>query len=53
MRVVKERIDPLVELIYHYKAGPVRVEPKALHMAASLSLFWITTVRIRCLYWET
>ncbi|KAF3571454.1 hypothetical protein F2Q69_00058671 [Brassica cretica] len=41
------------KLIYHCRAGPVRVEPKPLHMVASRDPFGSATASILCLYWVT
>ena len=39
------------KLIYHCRAGPVRVEPNPLHMVVSCDPFGSATASILCLYW--
>ncbi len=36
--------------MYHYNAGLIRLEPKALHMHASLRSLGMAIVNIHCLY---
>ena len=40
-------------LMYHCRAGPVRVEPNPLHMVASRDSFGSATANILSLYWVT
>ena len=44
-------MELLGKLVYHCRAGPLRLDPKALHMHASLRLRGIATVNILCLYY--
>ena len=46
---VKEEIELLAKLVYHYRAGPWRLEPTLLHMHASRCSRGMATVNIRCL----
>ncbi|KAF2570417.1 hypothetical protein F2Q70_00002727 [Brassica cretica] len=46
-------IDLEGRLIYHCRAGPVRVEPNPFHIVASRDPFGSATVSIFCLYWAT
>ena len=46
----KELIELLGKLVYHCKAGPLRLDPKALHMHASRRSCRIAAVNILCLY---
>ena len=41
------------KLIYHCRAGPLRVETKPLHMVASRDPLGSATASILCLYWAT
>ncbi|KAF3550469.1 hypothetical protein DY000_02007591 [Brassica cretica] len=53
LRTAKEAMDREGKLIYHCRAGPVRMEPKPLHMVASRDPFGSATASILCLYWAT
>ncbi|KAF2575701.1 hypothetical protein F2Q70_00002733 [Brassica cretica] len=46
-------IDLEGRLIYHCRAGPVRVEPNPFHIVASRGPFGSATASILCLYWAT
>ena len=46
----KELIELLGKFVYHCKVGPLRLDPKALHMHASLRSRGIAAVNILCLY---
>ena len=51
LRVAKEDMDLEGRLMYHCKAGPIRVEPNPLHIVASRDSCKSATASILCLYW--
>ena len=50
LRVAKEDMDLEGRLMYHCKAGPIRVEPNPFHIVASRDSFGSATTSILCLY---